>query len=494
MSKNVGDLAVKLSAQYDNTGIRLMTRDITDSSRMIEGMSASARAFAAINPMTAAMSNTNVEMMAREREAEVAAQNRREWAERGRIRDQAIRDEVQAARIAAIEKRNAEIAAQKQVTTAHILETVRRQQADARSNRTAFMFGQDRTQTFLSNQGAIERQRLGMNLGSTSADNNMNNRGFVGAMAIQQTAFALQDFQSQMVNAKTTAEGFGRGMMAVSNNVQMLGMAFGPTGLAITAVAGAIISVGVPALMKWLDTEAKVIEQAKKARDAMGKWLEPRLEAEGMRGRARNKAGLATSITEGAEDVISAEIAKQEFINNELAKFARKTTPAEKIRREELLKEREESNKIIEQEERKKLAVKPMFDREQEKLRKDAERKAADDRLEQYDRDKQHEQEFNDWVRDGKEKLIRDQIQAENAKQLVFSENLENLRQLDQNPNGSSAANIRGTGAAVSAINRAIAGTNSEESDRKKQIKVLEDQLKVSQNIERKLNLQRAAL
>ncbi len=53
---------------------------------------------------------------------------------------------------------------------------------------------------------------------------------------------------------------------------------------------------------------------------------------------------------------------------------------------------------------------------------------------------------------------------------------------------------VAGTSAAASAINRALAGNRSEENDRKRQIKIMEDQLKSSQRIEQKLNLAKADL
>ena len=558
MSKNVGDLAVKLSAQYDNTGIRLMTRDITDSSRMIEGMSASARAFAAINPMAAAMSNTNAEMMVRDKEAEVAAQTRREWTERARIRDQdlrdqiqseniarqeklaadralaasdraywterarmrdqALRDETQAVRIAAVEKRNAEIAAQKQATTAHIIETVRRQQADASAQRM-LMFDANRP---LVIPDGTRGKFGGGNLGSTRADNNMNNRGFVGAMMIQQAGFAVQDFSSQMANAKTTADGLGRGIMAVSNNVQMLGAAFGPTGLAYTAIGGALAGIILPQMVRWVyqadilkDKMADAKEEAREYAEELRRASEQQdqktaalpgmttKEFESMRAdrmkaskadMQQTEADLAaqTQIIEREQRKRAEALRRSAWGSTIAGQFTgpsavQKEAEAKRDELREQLKDQQDYFTQLEHvsgETTKKLAEN---DYELQRKKKEAETKAAQDRLDQYDRDMQHEKEFNEWVMNAK-------LQAENEKQFELSQNLDAMRKLEQTSNGSSAANIRGTGAAVSAINRAIAGTNSEESDRKKQIKLLEDQLKSSQNIERKLNLQRAAL
>ncbi len=644
MSKNVGDLAVKLSAQYDNTGIRLMTRDITDSSRMIEGMSKAARDFASTNPMAAAMTSANMERvgknadeeklryqtwlkenaasisqqelqaiaaekaaraelmaqdaariaarkaseaestayqnwlkqnangqtqqelqaiaakkaardaamadekrqsaerMAMERQQALAAkanalnagftssgaspafqrslvdeENRREWAERGRIRDQAIREEVQAARIAAIEKRNSEIAAQKAVTTAHIIETVRRQQADASAQR---MLVFDANRPLVIPDGTRGKFGGG-NLGSTTADNNMNNRGFVGAM-IQQMGFAVQDFSSQMANAKTTADGLGRGVMAVSNNVQMLGAAFGPTGLAVTAIGGALAGIVLPPMIRWVyqadllkEKMADAKEEAREYADELRRAQETKdtkttslpgmttKEFEAMRNdrkkslrteieQTQAELNSQTAIIEREKRKRDANLRRSAYGSMIAGAFTGKTgaqTEAE-AKRDELRQQLDDQKAHyaaidnVSRETKDKLAEN---DYEVDRKRRDVERKAAEDRLAQYDRDREHEREFNNWV-------IDEKVKTENEKQAAISENLDQMKTLDQTPNGSSAASIRGTSAAVASINRAIAGTNSEESDRKKQIRLLEEQLASSRNIERKLNLQRAAL
>lgn len=64
----------------------------------------------------------------------------------------------------------------------------------------------------------------------------------------QQAGFALQDFMSilQMGGANAAARAFG----GVANNVQMLGAAFGPMGMAITSVGGALAGILIPALLR----------------------------------------------------------------------------------------------------------------------------------------------------------------------------------------------------------------------------------------------------
>jgi hypothetical protein len=64
----------------------------------------------------------------------------------------------------------------------------------------------------------------------------------------QQAGFALQDFMSilQMGGANAAARAFG----GVANNVQMLGAAFGPMGMAVTSVGGALAGILIPALLR----------------------------------------------------------------------------------------------------------------------------------------------------------------------------------------------------------------------------------------------------
>lgn len=64
----------------------------------------------------------------------------------------------------------------------------------------------------------------------------------------QQAGFALQDFMSilSMGGPNAAARAFG----GVANNVQMLGAAFGPIGMAITSVGGALAGILLPALLR----------------------------------------------------------------------------------------------------------------------------------------------------------------------------------------------------------------------------------------------------
>jgi hypothetical protein len=123
---------------------------------------------------------------------------------------------------------------------------------------------------------SMQAGRLG--LGNIPGDNNANNKGFQGAMMAQQLGFGLQDFMSQVSNSKNMVDGLGRGIMAVSNNVQMLGSAFGPTGLAVTAIGGALAGIVLPAAIKWLYNTEEIEKETKKIVDHYG-VLADRMEA-----------------------------------------------------------------------------------------------------------------------------------------------------------------------------------------------------------------------
>lgn len=101
----------------------------------------------------------------------------------------------------------------------------------------------------------------------TSAGNGAS-AGF--GRAIGQMGFAAQDFASVLSMGGKNA--LGRALMSTMNNVQMLGMAFGPWGLAITAVGGALASILIPKLLEGSDageTFAESIERSEKALDKL---------------------------------------------------------------------------------------------------------------------------------------------------------------------------------------------------------------------------------
>lgn len=146
-----------------------------------------------------------------------------------------------------------------------------------------------------------------LGLGNTGLDNNMNNRGFQGAMAAQQIGFGIQDFASQMANSKNMVDGLGRGVMAVSNNVQMLGAAFGPTALAATAIGGALTGLILPATIKWMSNNDAIEKQMDSIAAKMDHMAKRQMELVSLRNldgqSAQDAAEQAKKQLKDAEDL-----------------------------------------------------------------------------------------------------------------------------------------------------------------------------------------------
>ena len=114
---------------------------------------------------------------------------------------------------------------------------------------------------------------------------------------IGQAAFAVQDFTSVLSMGGKNA--LSRALMSTMNNVQMLGMAFGPMGIAITAVAGALGSVLIPKLLEgdkaaegFTDSIKAAVEEAKTASDRFADMA-----------KFEMKVGH-TSTTKGAQSIV----------------------------------------------------------------------------------------------------------------------------------------------------------------------------------------------
>src|SRR3990167_10809742 len=89
--------------------------------------------------------------------------------------------------------------------------------------------------------------------------------------AIGQAAFAAQDFSSILSMGGRNA--LGRALMSTANNVQMLGASFGPWGLAISAVAGALASVLIPKLFEGASAFAEIANSIKDATGRLDKFI-----------------------------------------------------------------------------------------------------------------------------------------------------------------------------------------------------------------------------
>jgi hypothetical protein len=193
-------------------------------------------------------------------EASLRIQADREyWTERAKLRDQNLKQEIQAERIAAQQRRSEMVAVAKGPSFGDLMGSQRHTALYQDPMIQKFKEWQDQERAIVQ---AAEAAR-NFNRGNTSADNNMNNRGFSTARIMQQVGFGLQDFTSQVMNSKNAVDGIGRGIMAVSNNVQMLGSSFGATGLAVTAIGGALAGIVLPPLIKWA-TNSEELEKSQK--------------------------------------------------------------------------------------------------------------------------------------------------------------------------------------------------------------------------------------
>lgn len=106
-------------------------------------------------------------------------------------------------------------------------------------------------------------------------------RGIVGNLAspLQQVGFAIQDFSSQF-----ETRGWSGAIGAVTNNVQQMGSAFGPVGMAVSALGGALVGILLPRLIETGSIFGRTAEEAARAADrlkaAADKILDPWRQAE----------------------------------------------------------------------------------------------------------------------------------------------------------------------------------------------------------------------
>lgn len=102
-------------------------------------------------------------------------------------------------------------------------------------------------------QGCIDIQNATRNT-TSSVNQNFAGMGAGAGRNIAQIGFAVQDFTSVLEGGGKNA--LGRALMSTMNNIQMLGAMFGPWGMALTAVGGALGSMLIPKLLEG-ETAAK---------------------------------------------------------------------------------------------------------------------------------------------------------------------------------------------------------------------------------------------
>ncbi len=595
---NVSEIGFLIKSSFDNTGVSTATVNLKDlekvatkiglpfdqlkdkiglvdeglqnlnaSKSMIAGMSASAPR---VDPMMQRLGASNAEQVG------ISASDKAYWIERGRQRDMDVRDQLQAENLAKQEHQSAtaaltqsdraywterarmrdlgvqrEIASQqksqaaqllglqeeKAARTQMILATVRDQQAAARQN-NAWMFGQTRDQAAAGGAG-------GPMIGTK------------GAMAIQQIGFAAQDFTSQFSNAKTVADGLGRGISATVNNVQMLGMAWGPMGMAVTAVGGALAGIVLPPAIKWLmnsEAEEKALAKIKDRYDDIGDAIRDAVSEndklshfEGPQGAqinkdalvrrqdeaqvnmkaANNEAGILSRERQKLEreaekerqrsaSGINSPQMRQRLADNK-AELDAATEHAQEMRTEAIAQnhafggamgkiEREERKQA--DAERKKQLDKEKHDREEgakfvAKIQQDSLENHGSEQDRLLAKQEREMKEFNkqtaalpgrDTAQAKEELMNRHELEQEQFKADETLKTMTKDRDTLAKAGGTEAAgpisaSVRGTAAATSSINRALAGTSSEEQDRKSSLKKMDKQIEIQQGIKDNLKL-----
>lgn len=492
MARSIGSTNFKLVSEYDNSGIKLAMKDMDDSKRMIDGMSKFGGTTS--DPMIDKLSDFSRAQVAATADAEaalkksslaaaaeqerVAAADKAYWLERARMRDKDLKDQIQADNIAATSKANAvkeEMSAQAK-KTASIIAQVREQQAAVNA--------MNRLMPDVPAAGVA---------GRTTAGGSLDPRN------LQQVGYMIQDFSSQFNNAKTSAEGFARGMGAISNNIQMLGAGLSPMTQAMFAIGGAAAGIIVPAVVNWL-ADTKAIEEKNKAIEASFERMGPlisglkqgHLFGAGGLSEAEKAKGAIDSLT----DRITAAGRTSNAIRNKIMEEQAGANRDTEIKA--LQKQQTEITAEINKAEMERAGLQEVWTavKLQNALKAIEDEKAAKKAAATIEQD--NDRAFDEAKRQQAEELraedekIRRRFDVQQAGLRNQIEDLQNSGSLT--PNDPSAASIAGSSAAASAINRALSGTRSEEADRKQQIKVLEEQLRTLNRLEQKMNFKRAGL
>lgn len=334
-----------------------------------------------------------------------------------------------------------------------------------------------------------------------------------GARALQQVGFGIQDFSSQF-----ETRGLAGGIAAVTNNVQMLGAAFGPVGLAVSAVGGALAGIFLPKLIEssgvfgasktelkaYADQLEQTYEQFRKFETARFTFLEQPVASldkalQGMRNQAAILYEQWVAQNEAARQLIE----KGDLPNAQIAIDAREKTAQEQA---DVIKEGKAlaalRPEVAAAEEQRKQA-KDAADKEQQYLRSlktgnEELNKLRKDGLEQYGTEREklaskqlrEMEEFKAKTKDlggtqqDQARSAMEASQAAEMKKVEISEEAKKIAELGTAAKGSAGVDLASS-AGVQAINRAVSGTRSEQDLAKQAQKTREAQLKALETIAR---------
>lgn len=329
----------------------------------------------------------------------------------------------------------------------------------------------------------------------------------------QQAGFAIQDFSSQF-----ETRGIGPAIGAVSNNVAVLGSAFGPVPAAITAVAAALGGILLPKLLDatgWFGKSKEALSEYRKELDTF---------YDGFRKQGAEKASFMERDPKELDKELQKKRDAMAINNAEILALNQTSAQAAAAGEDELADiaykkalERVEDNKRIQREGIALKAARPEVEaaqterdlkkagveREKEYLKSLTEGNAALIKLKQEGLEKfgteseklaskqaREMQELKSKTKDmsgAQEDQSRAALlaQQETEKQkLKISEDQKKLNEMGTAAKGSAGV-TRGSAEGVNAINRAVTGTLSEQDIAKKSLKTQEESLKRLQEIAR---------
>lgn len=121
-------------------------------------------------------------------------------------------------------------------------------------------------------------------------------RGGGMAQMFTQGGYALQDFTSQL-----ETRGIGGAIGAITNNVQMMGASFGPVAGATVAIGAAVAGQVLPPFLDWLNNTKQLALEAKAAEKAFGNISKLRLDVATM--EVKGGAGAASKELEDTIEI-----------------------------------------------------------------------------------------------------------------------------------------------------------------------------------------------
>ena len=359
----------------------------------------------------------------------------------------------------------------------------------------------------------VQSRRADKAMASVGASAGKGMSGFGrGAMVTNQIAQGVQDFQSQL------GRGIGPAIMASQNNIMQLGAAFGPLGMAITAVGGVLAANLLPQLIestgwfgqseeaakKYMKSLEDVTSAYRSLNQAKLSSLEGTLE-QFDKGQQKRRDSMQEIL--GTLKIVQTRIVVEESNGNEATSKALREQEAKLI--DDYNRTQKEGialSKFRPEVQQAEAA------RNLEKQQKKTDEDSAKAFKQGYDEFAKIMQERIEKHGTPAEMLVAKQarelkeateklgaIGAENSatalnaikagqavetQKLAISEEQKRLGELGPAAKGSAGVDRR-TEAGVQAINRAVSGTRSEQDMAKQSLKVQQDQLKKLEEIAR---------